>query len=108
MMPCREFENILTDYMDGSLLSRAKCLCDLHALRCQACRDLLTAVRTTVLICRMSSPPTHSSSLEARILRRTASDISSRLKSKDSPHIANAGTAPSSAYTRRKPQSQTD
>ncbi len=72
MMMCREFEDRLTDYLDDSLPPRAQRFCAQHALRCPACRELLSAVKTILLECRTCLPPSPSASLEERVLHHTA------------------------------------
>jgi len=69
-MLCREFEDGLSDYLDGTLPPDAGRICATHALRCAVCRDLLGAIKATLQACRAATPPAPSCDLEARILRQ--------------------------------------
>jgi len=71
-MLCVEFEDRLTDYLEGLLDGEALRACAEHALRCPVCHDLLSEVKNTLQACRNSTPPRPSVSLEARILMQTA------------------------------------
>jgi len=71
-MLCVEFEERLTDYLEGLLDGGTQRACAEHALRCPVCHDLLSEVRNTLQACRNSTPPRPSASLEARILMGTA------------------------------------
>src|SRR5437660_4048306 len=75
-MLCAEFEDRLTDYLDGALEGEAQRACAEHALRCPVCHDLLNEVRNAVVECRASAPPQPSLGLEARILLKTAPETS--------------------------------
>src|ERR687883_46982 len=75
-MLCAEFEDRLTDYLDGALEGEAQRACAEHALRCPVCHDLLNEVRNAVAECRESVPPQPSPGLEARILLKTAPETS--------------------------------
>jgi anti-sigma factor RsiW len=75
-MLCAEFEDRLTDYLDGALEGEAQRACAEHALRCPVCHDLLNEVRNAVAECRASVPPQPSPELEARILLKTAPETS--------------------------------
>ncbi len=72
-MLCEQFEDRLTDYIEGALPSEAQRACAEHALRCPVCHELLSEVRNTLQACQLSSlsvaPP---AGLEARIIERTA------------------------------------
>ncbi|HLL74468.1 MAG TPA: hypothetical protein VK421_04330 [Pyrinomonadaceae bacterium] len=74
-MLCREFEDGLSDHLDGTLPPDAGRSCAAHALRCAACRDLLGAIKATLRACRASAPPAPSRDLEARILQQTPGRI---------------------------------
>ena len=70
-MLCNEFENRLTDYLDGALPPVENRMFAEHALRCPVCHDTLGAVKNTVQACqaaRKFDPPRE---LEARILLST-------------------------------------
>src|SRR5919202_3176863 len=75
-MLCAEFEDRLTDYLDGALEGEAQRACAEHALRCPVCHDLLNEVRNALVECRESVPPQPSPELEARILLKTAPETS--------------------------------
>jgi anti-sigma factor RsiW len=71
-MLCAEFENRLTDYLDGALNGDAQRTFAEHALRCPVCHELLSEVKNTVMECRREPVPAPSPELEARILLQTA------------------------------------
>ena len=75
-MLCTEFEDRLTDYLDGALAVAEQRAFGEHALRCPLCHELLNEVRNTISECRASEAPTPSRELEARILLRTAPESS--------------------------------
>jgi anti-sigma factor RsiW len=70
-MLCNEFEDRLTDYLDGALAAQANKEFAEHALRCPVCHDLLSEVKKTLLACVASEAPIAGTELEARILLRT-------------------------------------
>jgi anti-sigma factor RsiW len=70
-MLCHEFEENLTDYLDGALSVTAHQAFAEHVLRCPACHDLLSEVKNTLMACASSEAPTPGNGLEARILVRT-------------------------------------
>lgn len=71
-MLCAEFEDRLTDYLDGALAAETNRDFAAHAMRCPVCHDLLSEVKTTLLACRTSDVPIPPSvELEARILTQT-------------------------------------
>lgn len=72
MMLCAEFEERLTDYLDGALAAEAQRAFNEHALRCPVCHDLLGEVKNTIRACQMAAPPAPSVELEASILLHTA------------------------------------
>lgn len=72
-MLCVEFEDRLTDYLDGNLPAGEARACGEHVMRCPVCHDLLGEVRATVMACGASIVPVEpSADLEARVLHRTA------------------------------------
>jgi predicted anti-sigma-YlaC factor YlaD len=75
-MLCTEFEDRLTDYLDGALEGETQTAFAEHALRCPVCHELLNEVRNTVVECRADTPPQPSPGLEARILLKTAPETS--------------------------------
>ncbi|MGB8509834.1 MAG: zf-HC2 domain-containing protein [Pyrinomonadaceae bacterium] len=71
-MLCSDFEDRLTDYLDGALDAGAGRTFAEHALRCPVCHELLSEVKNTLVECREATPPPPSPQLEARILSQTA------------------------------------
>src|SRR5205085_3177845 len=71
-MLCAEFEDRLTDYLDGALAADVLRAMGEHALRCPVCHDLLNEVKNTIRACRMAEAPLPSVELEASILLHTA------------------------------------
>lgn len=47
-MNCVDFQELLTDYLDGALEARGRAECAGHRLICRACRELYNDVRETV------------------------------------------------------------
>ena len=70
-MLCHEFEDRLTDYLDGALDVEAHKSFAEHAMRCPVCHDLLSEVKNTLVACSASEAPPASVGLEARILLKT-------------------------------------
>jgi anti-sigma factor RsiW len=70
-MLCAEFEDRLTDYLEGALDAPTQRLCAEHALRCPVCHDLLNEVKHTLRAVATEVPPPPSRQLEARILMQT-------------------------------------
>src|ERR1700730_8329866 len=70
-MLCHEFEDQLTDYLDGALEAPANREFAEHAMRCPVCHDLLSEVKNTLLACSASEAPLAGTGLEARILLKT-------------------------------------
>ncbi|MFN2576376.1 MAG: anti-sigma factor [Pyrinomonadaceae bacterium] len=70
-MLCNEFEDQLTDYLDGTLGGEAHRNFAEHAMRCPVCHDLLGEVKSTVVACSASEAPPAGIGLEARILLKT-------------------------------------
>lgn len=71
-MLCAEFEDRLTDYLDGALAPEAGRAFAEHALRCPLCHELLSEVKNTIIECRTAPIPSPAHELEARILMQTA------------------------------------
>ncbi|HVS20919.1 MAG TPA: anti-sigma factor [Pyrinomonadaceae bacterium] len=71
-MLCHEFEEQLTDYLDGALPVETHRAFAEHAMRCPVCHDLLSEVKNTLLSCSSSEAPPAGVGLEARILLKTA------------------------------------
>jgi anti-sigma factor RsiW len=75
-MLCTEFEDRLTDYIDGALAGDEQRAFAEHALRCPVCHELLNEVRNAIVECRADVPPQPTPGLEARILLSTAPETS--------------------------------
>jgi anti-sigma factor RsiW len=72
MMLCNEFEERLTNYLDGALPVEEHRAFSEHALRCPLCHELLADVKQTIVACLSSEAPPAGVELEARILMTTA------------------------------------
>ncbi len=70
-MLCDDFENRLTDYLDGVLEPEVHKTFAEHALRCPLCHEILSEVKTTMQACRAASALPAPRDLEARILLST-------------------------------------
>src|SRR3954468_18036708 len=70
-MLCHEFEDQLTDYLDGTLEVETHKNFAEHALRCPVCHDLLGDVKITLVACSASDAPPAGPELDARILLKT-------------------------------------
>lgn len=70
-MLCHEFEDLLTDYIDGTLNRETHVAVASHALRCPVCHELLNEVKATVQACHQAVAPKPSMQMEARILQMT-------------------------------------
>jgi hypothetical protein len=70
-MLCNDFEERLTDYLDGILEPDVHKTFAEHALRCPVCHETLSAVKHTVQACQAVSAPQAPQELEARILLST-------------------------------------
>jgi anti-sigma factor RsiW len=71
-MFCADFEDRLSDYLEGALDAETHRLFAEHALRCPVCNQTLSQVRNTIQACHIAdvlAPPP--AELEARILLRT-------------------------------------
>ena len=74
-MLCVDFEDRLTDYLEGALPPAEHIAFAEHALRCPVCHELLNEVKGALNMCHLSEPPVPpSAGLEASILRQTAPD----------------------------------
>ncbi|MEO8072822.1 MAG: zf-HC2 domain-containing protein [Acidobacteriota bacterium] len=72
ILKCSEFEELLTDYLDGSLDRLTHKTVAVHALSCPLCHALLNEVKDALELCHEISPPKNSMThLEARILKMT-------------------------------------
>jgi len=70
-MLCVDFENLLTDYIEGVVGSETNRLMGEHAMKCPICHETLSAVRSALEACQTGTVPPPSRELEARILQRT-------------------------------------
>lgn len=71
-MLCNDFEDQVTDYLDGALPVEGHRAFAEHAMRCPVCHDLLSDVKNALLACSSSEAPPAGAGLEARILMKTA------------------------------------
>lgn len=72
IIECAEFEERLTDYLDGTLERANHKAVAAHALKCPLCHALLNEVKDALSVCHEISAPKHSMThLEARILSMT-------------------------------------
>ena len=71
-MLCHDFEDQVTDYLDGALSVEGHRTFAEHAMRCPVCHDLLSDVKNALLACSSSEAPPAGAGLEARILMKTA------------------------------------
>ena len=70
-MFCNDFEDRLTDYLEGSLDAETHKAVAAHALRCPICHDTLSEVKSAMQACRAESALEPPRDLEARILMNT-------------------------------------
>jgi anti-sigma factor RsiW len=70
-MLCEEFEDRLTDYIDGALGGGAHQAFAEHAMRCPVCHELLSEVKNSIQACRVAEVPPPPAELEAHILMQT-------------------------------------
>jgi anti-sigma factor RsiW len=75
-MLCTDFEDRLTDYLDGALDAETHRAFAEHALRCPVCHEILSQVKNTVDACRMATVPPQRADLEATILQETMPELS--------------------------------
>lgn len=70
-MQCSEFEDRLSDYLEGTLEAEAHRFFAEHALKCPVCHEILAEVRNTMQACKAAPVPAPPRDLEARILQNT-------------------------------------
>lgn len=70
-MLCADFEDRLTDYLEGALDAESHSAFAAHALRCPVCHELLSEVKNSLQMCRTAEVPPPPAELEARILSQT-------------------------------------
>ena len=69
---CSEFEDVLSDYLDGALGAVMHRAVAAHALKCPLCHELLNEVKGNLEVCRViATPPPALTRLEAGIMART-------------------------------------
>jgi anti-sigma factor RsiW len=73
-MLCVDFENLLTDYIEGVVGPETNRLMGEHAMKCPVCHETLLAVRSAIETCHTAMVPEPSRELEARILQKTMPD----------------------------------
>jgi len=71
LMFCNDFEDRLTDYLDGILEPNMHKAFAEHALRCPLCHETLSEVKNTMQACKAASALPPPRELEARILQST-------------------------------------
>ena len=72
ILNCSQFEELLTDYLDKTLVNGVQKSVAEHALACPLCHALLNDVKESLEACRKISVPTVSvTRLEARVLSMT-------------------------------------
>lgn len=77
ILNCSDFEEHLTDYLDGTLERSMHKSVAAHALRCPLCHSLLNEVKDAMAVCReMAVPQSSLTPLEARILAATIPETS--------------------------------
>jgi anti-sigma factor RsiW len=73
ILDCSAFEEMLTEYLDGSLDSESRRSTAEHALACPLCHSLLNDVKESLDVCReLNAPAVPMTRLEGRILSMTA------------------------------------
>ena len=70
-MLCTDFEDRLSDYLDGLLDAGTHRMFAEHAMRCPVCNQTLSQVKNTLQACHSAEVPAPPAELEARILLRT-------------------------------------
>ena len=72
-MDCRKFQDLLSDYLEGGVDSRARTECAAHRLVCRECRELYNDVRTTIFALNTlaNSEIAEPEGLESRIIAKT-------------------------------------
>src|SRR5215211_7129626 len=75
-MDCRNFEDSITEYLDGSLPSPGGGLFLAHSLQCRACRSLLDEVKTALQDCKEPAEVETPSYLETALFTIAGDGIS--------------------------------
>lgn len=77
IIECSEFEELLTEYLDGTLERHVHKATAEHALKCPLCHSLLNEVKDAVSACHdIASPKRSMTHLEARVLSMTMPETS--------------------------------
>ena len=72
ILNCSQFEELLTDYLDKTLVNGVQKSVAAHALACPLCHSLLNDVKESLEACRrMAVPSVSVTKLEARVLSMT-------------------------------------
>ena len=74
-MLCNDFEERLTDYLDGTLQPEVHKLFAEHALRCPVCHETLSEVKSAMQACQTATVLDAPRELEARILLSTVPEM---------------------------------
>jgi len=74
-MLCNDFEERLTDYLDGTLPTEVHKLFAEHALRCPVCHETLSEVKSAMQACQTATVLEAPKELEARILLSTVPEM---------------------------------
>jgi hypothetical protein len=74
-MLCNDFEERLSDYLDGALEPGVNKMFAEHALRCPVCHDTLSEVKNAMQACQSASVLEAPKELEARILLSTMPEM---------------------------------
>src|SRR5437588_9087672 len=70
-MLCADFEDRLSDYLDGMLNGETHRRFAEHSLRCPVCHETLSEVKNSLQACRTAYVPPPSAEMEALILLKT-------------------------------------
>jgi len=71
LMKCQEFEELISDYLDGLLMGETQSMFAEHMLACVDCRGLTDEVRSTIQYCREDKRVEIRPAFEAQILSLT-------------------------------------
>jgi anti-sigma factor RsiW len=72
LINCSQFEELLTDYLDKTLVNGVQKAVAAHALACPLCHALLNDVKESLEVCRnIAVPATPMTRLEARVISMT-------------------------------------
>lgn len=58
MITCREFEEFILDYLDGTLPAGQRRIFELHMKICRECRDYLAAYKESITLGKAAFEPT--------------------------------------------------